>query len=117
MSMQQHIPSPDFSVPDFSAPELAKKLHVSVTHVRDLLAEGQIPSYKVGTAVRIPAEAVDALRSGQPANDDDLNEQIRRIVDAAPRLTPSQRDKLAALLAVDADEPKTRRRSRSGGAV
>ncbi len=43
---------------------------------------------------------------------DDLDAEIKRIVDLAPPLSPSQRDHLAALLAVD--EPKPRRRGRSG---
>jgi excisionase family DNA binding protein len=95
MLVQQQSPPSDFSVKN-----LAQKCGVTERHVWDLIAEGQIPSYKVGTSVRIPAEAVEMLRSGQPVADD-LDAQIKRIVDRAPKLSAAQRDTLAALLADD----------------
>src|SRR5277367_733557 len=83
------------SAPDFTVHSLADKLKVSERHVRECLATGKIPSYKVGRIRRIPAEAVEMLRSGRPAAaDDDLDAQIKRIVDAAPKLSAAQRDKL-----------------------
>ena len=42
----------------------------------------------------------------------DLDAQIRAIVDLAPPFTPSQRDKLAALLADEAPKPKRASKSR-----
>jgi excisionase family DNA binding protein len=97
MVMQQQIPSPDFSVRD-----VATKCKVTERHVWRLIAENKIPSYKIGASVRIPAEAVEMLRSGQPVHDD-LDAQIKRIVDRAPKLSAAQRDTLAALLADDDD--------------
>jgi excisionase family DNA binding protein len=112
MLTQQQVSPPDFTVRG-----LADKLHVSERHVRECISQGKIPSYKVGRIRRIPAEAVEILRSGRTAADDDLDAQIRAIVDAAPPLTRAQRDKLAVLLAADEPEPapKAKRRSASRG--
>lgn len=109
MLTQQHIPPPDFT-----ARELAAKANVSERHVWRMIAENKIPSYKIGAAVRIPRDAIETLRSGQPAVDD-LDAQIKAIVDRAPKLSAAQRHRLAALLAVDDEPPaKPRRRGRSG---
>jgi len=97
MLVQQQATSPDFSVRGF-----ASKCNVSERHVRECISLGKIPSYRVGSTLRIPAEAVEMLRSGQPV-DDDLDAQIKRIVDRAPKLSAAQRDTLAALLADDDD--------------
>jgi excisionase family DNA binding protein len=112
MVVQQQVLSPDFSVGD-----VCKKLKVSERHMREQLSLGKIPFYKVGRSVRIPAEAVDLIRSGQTVkpDDDELDAHIRRLVDAAPTLTAAQRDRLAVLLADDEPPPKAKRRSNTRG--
>ena len=112
MSIPQHGLSSDFTVRS-----LADKLHVSERHVRECISQDIIPSYKVGRIRRIPAEAVEILRSGRTVDpaDDDLSAQIKAIVDAAPKLTAAQKDKLAVLLADDEPEPKPKRRRTSRG--
>jgi excisionase family DNA binding protein len=83
----------------YTIKEVAALNKTSREHIARQIALGVIPSYKVGGARRIPAEAVDALMAGTttPA-DDDLDAYVQRIVAAAPVLTPRQLNKLAAIV-------------------
>jgi excisionase family DNA binding protein len=95
MLMQQQATSPDFSVRGF-----ASKCNVSERHVRECISRGKIPSYRVGSTLRIPAEAVEMLRSGR-ADGDDLDAHVDAIVASWPALSDEQLDRIAALLRSD----------------
>ena len=76
--------------------EFAEINGISVHTARRAVYEGRIFSYRVGGSRRIPASYLQNLQQGYDAT-------IRALVDAAPKLSAAQRDKLAALLAEDGD--------------
>lgn len=81
---------------DLSVDEFAQEVGLSSKAVRNGVGAGRIPSYKVGTGSRrIPRSYLDDLRASAY---DDREATIQRVVDAAPRFTAAQRDKLAVLL-------------------
>ena len=50
--------------PSLSAKEVAETLHISVQSVRKAIALGELPSFSIGRAIRIPeAAAADWLES------------------------------------------------------
>lgn len=51
--------------PLMTAAEVAALLQVSLRTVRRLIADGTLPSVRIGRAVRVPQEALDAFLSGQ----------------------------------------------------
>jgi excisionase family DNA binding protein len=80
---------------DLSPDEFALEVGKSVKTVYKAVNDGSIPSYKVGGSRRIPRSYLDELRASAF---NDYEATIQRVVDAAPRLTAAQRDKLAVLL-------------------
>jgi excisionase family DNA binding protein len=104
-------PTTSVPVPDLTVKEFAFQTHTQVQVIYRLCRRGVVPSYKVGGAVRIPAEAVEALRStGLPPREVYLAELLAK----APPLTPEQIDRLSALLDWDPPpgEQKQRRQPR-----
>jgi excisionase family DNA binding protein len=81
---------------DYTVAEFAEKFNLAESTVRYKISAKTIPSYLVGGARRIPADYVEQVSTADP-----LDLEIQRIVDRAPKLTASQRDKLATLLAVE----------------
>lgn len=49
---------------DYTIPEYAKRFNYALSTVRTKVSRGEIPSYKVGGARRIPAEYVESIRKG-----------------------------------------------------
>lgn len=83
--------------------EAADLLGVSYRHVQRLTANKTIPSFLVGNARRFPAEAIEAMRSGQPDNGpDEIDRYVEKLVEAAPELSQSQKDRLASIFAASA---------------
>ena len=99
---------------DLTVRDVANLCNLSERAVREYISRGVIPSYKVGNSRRIPAEAVEKLRSGRASEYDTA---IASLVDAAPKLSQEQRDILAALLAVEQPRPAPKRASRSRGGL
>ncbi|OBA63186.1 hypothetical protein A5647_04960 [Mycobacterium sp. 1100029.7] len=89
--------SKDSVRPDYTPNEYARRFNISPATVRTKISRGQIPSYRVGGSRRIPASYVDSILNPT----EELDAAIKRIVDAAPKLTAAQRDKLGTLLADD----------------
>lgn len=79
-------------------PEVARLNKLSEVTVRRHVNSGKIPSYKVGGARRIRADVLAAIQLGDDGTDD-VDTEIKRLVDLAPKLTPAQRDTIAALFA------------------
>lgn len=73
----------------FTYREFAEVLGVSEAHVKRHVASGDIPAIKIGSVVRIPASALDAMES---------EAYVDSILEQAPPLTGEQRTKLAELL-------------------
>ena len=84
--------------PSFLIPEVARLTRNSREHIQRLVSSGEIPSYKVGHSRRISADTVDALMGKTPTDDDELDAYVRKLVDAAPRLTERQRKRLAIII-------------------
>jgi excisionase family DNA binding protein len=76
--------------------EVARLNKISEVTVRRHVNSGKIPSYMVGGARRI---RVDDAAGIQRTDVDDVDAEIKRLVDLAPKLTPAQRDTIAALFA------------------
>jgi excisionase family DNA binding protein len=80
----------------------AEHIGVSDKTMRRMIASGQITGYRVGPRlVRVDLNELDALLADQTKDDlkaERLAEHVKRVVDAAPPLSPAQRDKIAALL-------------------
>lgn len=51
----------------FTPATLAKRWACSERHVRNLIARGQLPCFRIGTLLRIRAEDVEAFERGEPA--------------------------------------------------
>jgi excisionase family DNA binding protein len=80
---------------DYTCQELARKWNLSIATIRNKVSLGLIPSYKVGGARRIPAEWVHRA----PRADPDTDSVVNAVINAAPKLTAAQRQKLAKELA------------------
>jgi excisionase family DNA binding protein len=76
--------------------EFARLHHISENTVRRNVNNGKIPSYLVGGSRRIRVHDAAAI---QRTDAEDVDAEIKRIVDLAPKLTPAQRDTIAALFA------------------
>ena len=93
-----------------SVREFAELNGISKATVHRLITDRKLESYMIGGQRRIRADVAESIQ--RP--DDDLDAQIKAIVDRAPELTAAQRDRLAPLLAID-ESPKPKRGSRSRG--
>ncbi|WP_404861848.1 helix-turn-helix domain-containing protein [Georhizobium sp. MAB10] len=51
----------EFQPKSFSPDKLAARWDCSAAHIRDLVARGELPAFRVGRLIRIPAEAVLAV--------------------------------------------------------
>jgi excisionase family DNA binding protein len=91
--------------PALTVAEFAAETGVSQSHVRALLREGKLEYFCVGQAVRIRRDVADAIMHPSPA----YEAAVQAVVDAAPKLSAAQRDRLATLLADDA-APRIRKR-------
>ena len=69
-------------------------LGVSATLVRRVMKSGELPFYEVGTARRIRLDDVYRFQRGY--RDADYTKALRDLVDLAPKLSPAQRDLIAA---------------------
>lgn len=93
--------------PDYTCNGFAQKFNLSPTTVRGRVSRGEIPSYKVGGARRIPAEYVDSFAGP----DTSLDAVVDSIVAAWPKLRAEQLDRIAALLRAGTRiSPSTQRR-------
>ena len=77
--------------------EFSRINKISEVTARRHVNSGKIPSYMVGGSRRIRVDDAAALQ--QTRQGEDLNAEIQRIVDLAPKLTAAQRDQIAALFA------------------
>lgn len=88
---------------DFTVKEFARQTRQSEQSVYRRCRSGEIPSYKVGSSVRIRRETVEAIRRPRTeALDPQLQEKIRIAVHGWPPLSPDQREKLATLFSESA---------------
>jgi hypothetical protein len=85
--------------------EFARSQSMAEQSVRRRVGSGEIPSYKVAGARRIPLSYIEQLQRGDP-----VEAAIERIVAAAPPLTDDQRNRISALL-------RTGRAEQPGGDV
>lgn len=96
------MPSPSTLRRFISLQDAAAMLSVSTKTCARRVADGTLPGYHVaGTrAVRVElAQVEDMLQPvAESTSDGALLEHVRRVVDAAPELTPEQRDQLATIL-------------------
>lgn len=51
-------------MPDYTVKQFCRQVCLSERAVRQHIRDGRIPHYRIGATIRIPAEAVDALRDG-----------------------------------------------------
>lgn len=58
---------PKLSVLAVSVPQAAAMLSVSPATIRQLLGQGVLPYAHIGTALRIPVSAIEALVAPQPS--------------------------------------------------
>ncbi|WP_192796709.1 helix-turn-helix domain-containing protein [Serinicoccus kebangsaanensis] len=73
---------------------------VSLRTFDRFVSAGQLPAYKVGGRTRFRRrEDVEALVRPVARDVDPIDEHVAALVDAAPVLTPAQRDRLAAIFA------------------
>jgi excisionase family DNA binding protein len=81
--------------------QAAEILHVSDRTIRNMIRRGELTGYRVtsGLTKLSEAEVRGHVRVGPQGDRPDLDGYIRRIVDAAPALTPEQLERLRALLA------------------
>ncbi len=82
---------------DYTCDEYARRFNLSPTTVRNKVSRGEIPSYKIGGARRIPAEYVASIDRIRPVPITD-EEWVEEMLVKAPRLTREQRTRLAELL-------------------
>jgi excisionase family DNA binding protein len=50
----------------YSPDDLAKRWQCSSQQIRDLVKRGELPHFRLGRLIRIPAAAVDAFERGEP---------------------------------------------------
>jgi excisionase family DNA binding protein len=89
---------PDPTPTAYSMATLAKMMGTSLDTIQRGVMAGEIPSFKIGRTRRIPADAVEALMRPSKHDDDDLDAYVRKLVDAAPRLTEAQRRRLSSII-------------------
>lgn len=95
MATQPLLPTVDDL--DHTVQSAADKLGVSTRTLHRYIADGKLLAYRVGDGrLRFRTSDLDALVN--PARVDPLDAAVERVVAAAPTLTPTQRDRLAALL-------------------
>jgi excisionase family DNA binding protein len=80
--------------------EFARLNKISEVTARRHVNSGKIPSYLVGGSRRIRVDDAAAI---QQTDLDDVDAEIKRLVDLAPKLTPAQRDTIASLFATAQD--------------
>lgn len=80
----------------YSIPEVCKALQISRTTLHRLTERGEIYAYKVGNAVRYPAEAVTAYLNGAPFDPSTTGAPIARPDMSTYPPTPSLLDEGAA---------------------
>ena len=79
----------------------AVELQTSKKFVRDLIKHQKLPAYRIGGSrlIRIRRADLEALRrpvNAQPV--DEIDEYLDKLVSSAPKLSPAQRDRIAALI-------------------
>lgn len=77
-----------------SVPEFARLNRISESTAWKLVHSGEVETYKIGGQYRIRRDVAEAIQ--RP--DDDYESAIKKLVDAAPRLTSDQRNRISALL-------------------
>lgn len=81
--------------------EAARDSRIGYSTLRKRVAEGLLPAERVGRRVFIRPEHLAALSSppvGRPTLERAVDDAVARVVAAAPRLTPDQRERLASIL-------------------
>ncbi|MEU6316104.1 helix-turn-helix domain-containing protein [Streptomyces sp. NPDC047009] len=91
------VPVPSDLIGPIDAAEI---LHVTDKTVRQMVKRGELTGYRVTSGLtKVSESEVRAhIKATAPASTE-LDAHIRRIVDAAPALTPEQLERLRALLA------------------
>jgi len=79
--------------------EAAARCGVSPDTVRRRVRTGKLVGYRIGRRLRVDLD--EAETAFRPVATVDTAEHIRRLVEAAPPLTPEQRAKITQLLAGD----------------
>ena len=79
----------------------AVELKTSKKFIRDRIEDGTLPAYRIAGSrlVRIRRADLEALK--QPVNTqpvDEIDEYLDKLVSSAPKLSPAQRDRIAALI-------------------
>jgi excisionase family DNA binding protein len=97
--------SPNYHVPSWTRADVATYLKSSVRTVDRLVEARRLRSFKVGRSVRFRPVDVIALHTTQPVDQpvnsepvDEIDQYLEKLVSAAPKLSPAQRDRIAALL-------------------
>ncbi|SDP13812.1 DNA binding domain-containing protein, excisionase family [Microbacterium testaceum StLB037] len=80
----------------------AARLHrIGYSTLRKRVSDGSLPSQRVGRRIFVRPEHLDAMSTpvvGRPSADRAVESAISRVVEAAPRLTEAQRERLAVIL-------------------
>lgn len=66
--------------------------------LRKYIADGRLPSTKIGGRVKVLRTDLDALADSRASSSNDVEAAIERIVASAPPLTEDQTHRLAVLL-------------------
>ena len=96
MSEPQHSQSSELV--GLNTSQVAERWGVSVQTVKREIACGNLPSFRVRGSVRVRLTDVEAAMMPDHGDVDDLDAYVKRLVDAAPRLTKMQRQRLAAII-------------------
>ncbi|MCF7548918.1 excisionase family DNA-binding protein [Pseudonocardia sp. WMMC193] len=84
----------------YSRREAASALNVPVSQVDAAIARGELPHFRIGKHVRVPAHAVDRLVGRTPSAGlaDDLFALVRVLAEQAPPLSEGQRLRILSIL-------------------
>jgi excisionase family DNA binding protein len=78
----------------------ARDLKTSKKFIRDRIKDGTLPAFRIGGSrlIRILRSDLEAFK--QPVNEpvDEIDEYLEKLVGSAPKLSPAQRDRIAALI-------------------
>lgn len=81
--------------------EAAASRRVGYSTLRKRVSDGTLPAERVGRRVFVRPEDVDAMAVpvlGRPTLDRTIESAVARVVEAAPRLTIHQRERLAVVI-------------------
>lgn len=80
--------------------EAALSRRIGTSTLRKRVADGTLPAERIGRRIYIRPEDLDALAQpvvGRPTADRVIESAVARVVEAAPRLTADQRERLAVI--------------------